>query len=405
MVVGVFARWPLRRVSAALLRIEGTGLDACAEVVDHSGDSLPEEICTRFVQLADGGAAPPGSAALLAAEVAECAGGIVKRLSQDRTARGAAVLAGVLEPGLWYLEGRKRAYQSVFSAERFAETTGYSVVDHFPSRDLVCGGLGGPLTALPHWMLLRHPVRTRVLLDLGRTVRLTYLPAGGWGTFPSRVVAFDVGPGMSLLDRLSATLTGGVHAFDPGGRHAVQGRRIAGLVEHWLDDPYFKRLPPRWHPLGCRHERELASTIKMAVDTGWSVRDLLCTGCHFIAETVARAVTQRLGHAPGVDELVLTGGGQHNGMILREIAARLPEIRMVRVAELGIDDDALEPACAALLAQLHTAQAPANHPAITGTEAPRVLGRLTPGSPQNWQKLARELAASRPPLMPLRSAV
>ena len=55
--------------------------------------------------------------------------------------------------------------------------TGLNVIDAFPARDLAQGGLGGPLIALPEWLLLRHRDRSRVLLDLGRTVRVD-LPAG-----------------------------------------------------------------------------------------------------------------------------------------------------------------------------------------------------------------------------------
>ena len=48
---------------------------------------------------------------------------------------------------------------------------------------------------------------------------------------------------------------------------------------------------------------------------------------------------------------------------------------------------------------------PANATAITGTETPRILGRLTPGSPQNWQRLLQLYTGSVPVVRPLRSAV
>ena len=77
---------------------------------------------------------------------------------------------------------------------------------------------------------------------------------------------------------------------------------------------------PRWHPRGVRPERFLTDALQLAVESGWSVRDLLCTATHFIAETVALALRKTLPEDAAVDELIVTGGGQHNGMLLREIA-------------------------------------------------------------------------------------
>jgi anhydro-N-acetylmuramic acid kinase len=253
-------------------------------------------------------------------------------------------------------------------------------------------------------MLVPRATTPRVMVDLGRTVKLTYLPPGD-RLAAGRVLAFDVGPGTGLLDRLTSQLSEGQHEFDPGGRLAVQGRQIPELVEHWLADPYFRRPLPCWHPLGCRHEQELGQTVRMAVDSGWSVRDLLCTACHFVAETLARSVRDRLPKMPPVEHIVLLGGGQKNGMLLRSIAQRLPGPKLLVASQLGITEEALEPAAAALLAHLHVDQAPASTTVLTGTHSPRVLGRLTPGSPPHWNRLLHELAENRPAVLPLRSAV
>jgi anhydro-N-acetylmuramic acid kinase len=233
---------------------------------------------------------------------------------------------------------------------------------------------------------------------------MSYLPRDRRGHGASRILSFEVGPGMRMLDQLTRRLTGGEHDYDPGGRLAVQGRRIAELHEHWLTDPYFRRPLPRWQPRGVRPERFLLDAMRTAVDRGWSVRDMLCTATHFIAETIALAVRRCLPGDTKVDEIVLTGGGQHNGMLLREIATRLPEIPITRMGQFGPSGEALVPACIALLALFHLDEVPANLSAVTGTEVPRVLGRLTPGSPQSWKRLLAELTTRRPATRPLRAA-
>ena len=259
--------------------------------------------------------------------------------------------------------------------------------------------------ALADWIVLKDARRHRLLVDLGPTLRMSYLPAAAEGNPTTRILAFDLGPGMRLLDLLAQRLTGGEHRFDPGGRLAVQGTQIVELLEHWLNDPYFKTPLPRWHSHGVRPERFLTDSLKMAVERGWSVRDVLCTATHFLAESVARTTIRRLPEDTRFDEILLTGGGQQNGMLLREIGIRLSGAALKRIAEFGVAGEMLGPTSAAVLALLHMDQVPGNPPAVTGTETSRVLGRLTPGSPQSWQRMLEALAASRPAAQPLRSAL
>jgi 1,6-anhydro-N-acetylmuramate kinase len=88
-----------------------------------------------------------------------------------------------------------------------------------------------------------------------------------------------------------------------------------------------------------------------------------------------------------------------------ELLELSPTLAMQTPETLGIAAEALSPASAAVLAMLHIDQTPANLPYLTGASAPRVLGRLTPGSAKSWNRLLRDLAFSRPLVTPLRAAV
>jgi len=92
-------------------------------------------------------------------------------------------------------------------------------------------------------------------------------------------------------------------------------------------------------------------------------------------------------------------------LLLREVAAKFPGIPLRRAREVGVAWEAVDAAAGALLALLHLDQVPANPPEVTGAEVARVLGRLTPGSPQSWQRLLAELTGCRPAVRPLRSAL
>lgn len=409
--VGVLVSSDCRRLAATVVACTGRGLELQPEIVDGMTAEVPDA-AALFSQLAEPGTRTAAldaaqALAVLRAGLAELQAQVVNALLAQAAIPPARILAiGVHDPGLWGGgAGSPAGYLGLGDAARLAELTGLNVVDAFPARDLAAGGQGGPLTALPHWLFLKDPLLNRLLVDLGRTTRATYLPRSADAHGDPQVLSFDVGPGMRLADLLVQRLTKGEEVFDPGGRYAVQGRRVQELIDHWLADPYFRRPLPRWHPRGVRPERFLLEALQIAVEKGWSVRDLLCTATHFVAESVGLAVHRRMPDSVVVDQVILTGGGRHNGMAIGELGGALPGVPLVPIEEAGIESEALEPASVALLALLYLDQVPASRPEVTGAEMCRVLGRLTPGSPQSWQRLAAELGESRPAIRPLRSAL
>ncbi|MBI3837485.1 MAG: anhydro-N-acetylmuramic acid kinase [Planctomycetia bacterium] len=123
------------------------------------------------------------------------------------------------------------------------------------------------------------------------------------------------------------------------------------------------------------------------------------------ADAVTRCIMTDLPQIPPIEELVLCGMGEPSTAFGGELTRRLPAVRVLDPATLGIPLGALKPAAVALLGLLHLDQIPANATGITGARIPRVLGRLTPGSLANWHRLVREMANAKPSVVALRSAV
>lgn len=122
-------------------------------------------------------------------------------------------------------------------------------------------------------------------------------------------------------------------------------------------------------------------------------------------DVIVRQIVAQLPPVPRVDELVLCCRAKDCGLVRGEFARQLPTVRLLETSELGIPAVGLQTAGVALLGLLHLDQTPANVPAITGARTPRVLGSLTPGSLSNWHRLVRELAAAKPTVVSLRSAI
>ena len=125
-------------------------------------------------------------------------------------------------------------------------------------------------------------------------------------------------------------------------------------------------------PLGTFAVTGLLRTGLQNAAGRWSSADLLPTALHLIAEVAARAIDSRLPLEPGVDEVIVTGAGQRNDLLMRAFAERLTPRAIVRLPELGLAEHARNGAIAGALALLHLDQTPACPTAISGARhAPR----------------------------------
>ena len=77
----------------------------------------------------------------------------------------------------------------------------------------------------------------------------------------------------------------------------------------------------------------------------------------------------------------------------------------VSIQDRGLDLESIDSTIAATLSLMSLDQMPSSLPWITGCDAPRVLGRMTPGSANNWRQVILNMADFRPPAMKLRDAI
>ena len=78
-----------------------------------------------------------------------------------------------------------------------------------------------------------------------------------------------------------------------------------------------------------------------------------------------------------VDELIVSGGGAHNRTMMGYLQAALPETRIRRSNEFGIDSDAKEAIAFAILAHETFRRRPSNLPSATGAKKAVILGKIS----------------------------
>ena len=259
-------------------------------------------------------------------------------------------------------------------AATIAERTGVPVVSDFRTRDVAAGGEGAPLVPFVDRFLFAMPDRPRVLQNIGGIANMTWVPPRGSS---EQVLAFDSGPGNALMNVAVEIATQGAEHFDRDGARAARGRVDSSALNELLAHPYFERQPPKSTGREAFGKPFLDELITKHPRLAENADDLLATLNRFTAQTIADAITRWI-VPKGVGEMVVTGGGARNPVLMRQLREMLPDISVSTGEVLGVDPDAKEAVAFAVLAWAHVTGRPANEPAATGAKGPRILGNYTP---------------------------
>ncbi|MGH7506680.1 MAG: anhydro-N-acetylmuramic acid kinase [Longimicrobiales bacterium] len=258
-----------------------------------------------------------------------------------------------------------------------AERTGIDVVSDFRTRDVAAGGHGAPLVPWADRYLFAVPGRTRVLLNIGGIANLTRVPPRG---SDDPLFAFDTGPGNALIDAAVELATGGARRYDADGQMARRGTVDEVLLGSLLAHPFHEAVPPKSTGREVFGRPFVAS---LARDHGFPDRrrwdDLVATLTALTARGIGDAL-RRWVVPRGVDEVVVTGGGARNPVLLEWLREALAPIPVIDGRSAGIDPDAKEAIAFAGLAWAHVHGVPGNMAEATGAAGPRVLGSFTPGA-------------------------
>ena len=268
--------------------------------------------------------------------------------------------ASIHHPGIWITDlASSRDEQStvpLIDANRLALSTGLNILDQYCVKDRCEGGTGWPISALPLWLLWadrRSPqaFEHRVLVELTQEGYVTWLP-------PS--------------DGLDATYP---------------------LIEQSCLDPR-----PVSHDLDASPSADapaltesLVAQIQAALER-WSVKPK-----RFDA-SVPFPPYHKI-------RLILSGESR----LVPEVCSRLtqvfPDTNVVLAEDYHCPPWSMSSIVAGIHGFLHIDQVPSNLPWISGTDVPRILGALTPGSACRYRHLLIEMSDYRPPAMTLREAV
>jgi anhydro-N-acetylmuramic acid kinase len=249
-------------------------------------------------------------------------------------------------------------------ANRIAEETGITVVADFRRRDIAAGGQGAPLVPTFHQAIFQSAHDNQAIINIGGISNVSYLNKDQTNI----ISGFDCGPGNTLMNQWCQQHF--ERPYDHCGQLSKTGRINTPLLNSMMDDPYFARPYPKstgpeyfnlnW--LASHIERHPGSTI-----------DTLTSLCELTAQCIAKSLTQ----LPGVDNVLVCGGGVHNDYLMTRLR-HLIELPIDSTEAHGLHPDWVEASAFAWLAKRALEGKTGNLPSVTGADKAVILGSIYP---------------------------
>lgn len=374
-VVGLTSSTSLDGIQAVLVEIRGHGVDAEAQLVASQVMPLPPGLSHEIARaLTPDGALSAAELSALSFRLGGALGDAALAIAGDHPID----LVGSHGHTVWHqspwMKSRRDLVASTLQlgepAMVAARTQAVTVGD-FRVADMAVGGAGAPLSPYANWVLFRPRVagKVRALQDIGSKSSICVV-----GEQLADVFAFDNGPGSLVLDALLSLVS------DPAAiDHDFTGPTAAGRVNETvlaelMDDDFLRRPPPKSGAL----EHFGKFFVERLRGRYARIRpvDLLATMVLFVAEAIAQSIrTFILPHTP-VDEVLVSGGGAQNRVLISQIAERLSPLPVRAFAEAGIPAESKSAMTFALLAVEAVHAGRANIVQATGARRPAVLGKI-----------------------------
>lgn len=380
IVIGLMSGTCTDGVDAALVEIEGNGMNTKVRLLSFLTIPYEEELRNLLLRIASGsygGSYEISKANVLLGHlfaeacVAVCEKGNMPIEKIDFIGSHGHTIFHQPKEELYFGHLIQSTLQ-IGEAAIVSERMKCPVIADFRVRDMAAGGLGAPLVPYTEYLLYSEIGKNIALQNIGGIGNITYLPADG---DRNKILAFDTGPGNMIIDALAAIYTKNLQTFDEGGKIAANGKVQPELLTWLLQDSYIHSVPPK--TTGREHYGEgfVTEILKQIAIRKISLVDCIATTTMFTAKSIELNVTNQLPKIP--ECLIIGGGGSQNRTLLRFIKSCLSQCKVMTNEDLGMDSNAKEAIAFAILANESLYGICNNIPSATGAEHGVVMGKMT----------------------------
>ena len=372
LVAGLMTGTSLDGVDLAVARLRGSGPDMEIEVRATAHRPYSEELRDHILSSVEGEAITWEQAAGLHVGIGRWSAEVTEEMLREMgIAPGELDLLGVHGQTVAHLPEAGSTLQ-LGAGSVVAARLGVPVVSDFRTADVARGGEGAPLVPYLDWIALTAPDRARLACNLGGIANVTVLPQAA---SRDAVRAFDTGPANMVVDALARALFD--EPFDRDGRRARAGEVCRPLLEERMaEDEFLDRAPPkstgraRYGPACTRRWIERSRSYELEPE------DVIATATAYTAETLRDAYEQYVAPSTAVDEVLLSGGGLRNPVLVEHLRDAFDPVPVRSAAAAGLDPDGKEALCFAVLAHEFANGVSTALPAVTGADRAARLGQL-----------------------------
>ncbi|MBT4132514.1 MAG: anhydro-N-acetylmuramic acid kinase [Candidatus Marinimicrobia bacterium] len=254
-----------------------------------------------------------------------------------------------------------------------SETFNCSVIYDFRTADIEMGGQGAPLIPIVDQFLFQQESLDVLALNIGGIANLTMVP-GVNNSNP--LLAWDTGPGNTLIDRAVRLFTQDKLAYDQGGHLAAQGKLNLKLLDSLLEHEFYQRTPPRsagQEQFGKLYFQNILKQFYPGNEQEF--KDLIHTTTLLTAKTIARSVNS-LSSEYSANSMQVGGGGVLNKTLMDMLVKDLPRLDIYKTNLNGVTQANKEAFGFAYLGYLFVNDFTANLPSVTGAQKAVTLGKL-----------------------------
>jgi len=165
-------------------------------------------------------------------------------------------------------------------------------------------------------------------------------------------------------------------------RIARTGRSLPALVDQLMRDPYLKLSPPKSTGREYYGHAYVKTVLALGKKHHAKPADLVHAATIFTALSVIDALNRFVLPKTKIQQLIVSGGGARNPLMLAQLSAALVPIEVVPSSRLGVPEDAKEAFAFALLAYESFHRRSSNLPSATGADGPAILGKISYALPQ-----------------------
>jgi anhydro-N-acetylmuramic acid kinase len=403
LVLGLMSGTSADAIDVALARISGAPPNLNAKLLNHTSINFPPQLRKEILRVAEQQPISAGNLSQLNFRLGEVfAEAALTACRGFRIVPKKIALIGshgqtIFHQGqpVTYLGRKTASTLQIGEPAIIAARTGIITIADFRPPDIAQGGQGAPLVPYADYVLYRHKTLARVSLNLGGIANITVIPANAK---LSQIFAFDTGPANMLIDALVAHFSHNRQRYDENAHQARQGQSIPALLDELMRDPYLKLAPPKSTGREYYGRSYLEKLLRLGRRHKAKPNDLIRAATIFTALSVVDALNRFVLSKTKIHQLIVSGGGSQNPLLMAQLAAALAgpvgardtrarpsttrhspplRIEVVPSSQLGVPEEAKESLAFALLAYETFHHRPSNIPSATGARHPAILGKIS----------------------------